>query len=66
MTDMSPAAAESMRTDQAIIAETYVHAKKVALLSDPEFSEGNRIGLKQIEAGDVVSYEELRRDFGHH
>jgi hypothetical protein len=52
--------------EEAMVAETHAHYKKMMLLADPQFHEGNRIGLAQERAGDTVSLEELRRKYGRH
>ena len=41
---MSPTAAHNTN-EEAMIAETHAHYKRMMLLCDPEFLEGNRIGL---------------------
>jgi hypothetical protein len=62
---MSPTSkADRAVSNEAMVAEARAHYQKARLLADPDFHEGNLIGLKQLESGQTVRLEDLRGKYG--
>jgi hypothetical protein len=60
---MSPVA-NVHSTEDAMLIEEHLHGRRMLLLADSAFNEGNRIGLEQEKQGLTVSLSELRQKYG--